>query len=152
MKVYLVRHGEALPPEIDPEKALSPQGRIEIEHIARFLAKKSFPLSAVLHSEKLRAKQTAEIIAEAIAPDLKPEEQAHLNPNDSIHDILIRIEAEDGDLMIVGHLPFLAKLTGFLLSGDENLEAVQFRQGSTVCLESINGSWVIDWMVGLDQV
>lgn len=152
MKIYLVRHGEAVSPEIDPQKPLSPQGEEEIQNIAKLLAKKSFPVSSILHSKKLRSKQTAEIIGHYLAPDLKCEEYAHLNPDDSIEFIVQRIESANEDLMVVGHLPFLDKLTSYLVTGDENIVTVNFQTGTTVCLESVNNKWVIDWEVGLDQI
>lgn len=152
MKVYLVRHGEALSPEINPEKPLSPQGRGEIERIAKFLARKSFPLFTILHSQKLRAKETAEILGEHLEPELALEEHFHLGPNDEIEPILQRIEAEERPMMVVGHLPFLEKLLAQLIVADEHPHLVEFRQGTTVCLEKTDGGWTIDWVVGLDQV
>ena len=152
MKIYLVRHGEAVPEEVDPEKPLSPQGRENIEKIARFLGQKSFPLSAILHSQKLRAKQTAEIMGQYIAPSLKLEEHPQMAPNDPIESAFVQAAAEDGDSMMVGHLPYLQKLLGHMVVGNDHMELVQFGEGTTVCVESLNGSWIINWVVGLDQV
>jgi phosphohistidine phosphatase len=152
MKIYLVRHGESLPSEINPEHPLSPEGFKGVEKITHLLAMRSFPLSRILYSQKLRAKQTAEILGEHIAPDVKLEEHANLNPNDPIEPISTLIEAENEDLMIVGHLPFLNKLVGKLLVGDENRVLVNFQGGTTVCLEGVNGNWIIRWVVGPDQI
>jgi phosphohistidine phosphatase len=152
MKIYLVRHGEALSPEINPDKPLSPEGRGEIEKLARFLAKQGFPLSSILHSPKLRALQTAEILKEALSPGLKLEKNTHLNPEDSIEYILERIRNEDKDLMIVGHLPFLNLLLGGLVTGDEDQFLVHFRRGSTVCLIKTDYQWVIEWVLSVDLV
>jgi len=152
MKVYLVRHGEAVSPEIDPEKPLSPQGREDVENIAKFLAKNSFPLSAILHSEKLRAKQTAQIMKMDLAPNVELEEHSYLSPNDPIEEATVRIEAEDEDLMIVSHLPFLNKLASFLLTGHEDQVLISFEAGTTACLCSDNGTWTVDWIVGIEQV
>ncbi len=152
MKIYLVRHGEAVPEEVDPEKPLSPQGRENIEKIARFLGQKSFPLSLILHSQKLRAKQTAEIMGQYIAPGLTLEEHPQMTPNDPIESAFVRAAAEDGDSMMVGHLPYLQKLLGHMVVGNDHMELVQFGEGTTICVESSNGSWIINWVVGLDQV
>lgn len=152
MKIYLARHGEALNPDINPEKPLSPQGYEEVEKIARYLAKRSFPLSRVLHSQKLRAKQTAEIFGDYLAPSAKLEEHRNLNPNDRIDAIATLVEAEDEDLMVVGHLPFLSKLIGYLVIGDEDQVLVNFQAGTVACLEAIDGNWIIRWVIGPDQV
>ena len=95
MKIYLVRHGEAVPEEVDSEKPLSPQGRENIEKIARFLGQKSFPLSLILHSQKLRAKQTAEIMGQYIAPGQTMEEHPQMAPNDPIESAFVRAAAEE---------------------------------------------------------
>ncbi len=152
MKIYLVQHGKAVSAEIDPEKPLSPQGREEIDELGKFFAKKSFPLFTILHSGKKRAKETAEILGEHLEPELELEEYHHLNPNDPVDEAVIRIEAEEKDLMVVGHLPFLSRLIGRLIASQEDLPIVDFSYGKTVCLSKENGHWVIEWVVGIDQV
>jgi len=152
MKIYLVRHGDALPTEINQENPLSPQGSENIEKIAKYLAKRSFPLTTILHSQKLRAKQTAEIFREYLTPETPLEEHRHLNPNDRIDAIATRVEAEFEDLMVIGHLPFLSKLTGYLVVGDEDQILINYQPGTVACLEAIDGNWVIRWVVGLDQM
>ena len=152
MKIFLVQHGQTVPEEIDPEKPLSPDGREEIEKIARFLAQRSFPLSFILHSQKLRTKQTAEIMGEALNPKATIKEFRDLGPHDALGPILKRIEGEDRDFMIVGHLPFLNRLVGELLVSDEKAELIHFEKGKTVCLMQSNGNWVIDWVLGVHQL
>lgn len=153
MKIYLVRHGEAVPPEVDPEKPLSPEGRKEVERIARLLGKKSFPLSLILYSQKLRARQTAEIMDKYIIPGVTfLKEHPQMAPNDPIGPALERVLDHGEDSMLVGHLPFLQKLLGFMVTGNENNELVHFRAGTVVCVASSNGSWIIDWVMGPDQV
>ena len=53
MKIYLVQHGESVLEEVNPEKPLSPDGREEVGKIAKFLAKRSFPL--FLHPPQYKA-------------------------------------------------------------------------------------------------
>lgn len=152
MKLYLVRHGEAISPELDPEKPLSPRGREEIQKIARFLAVKSFPVSKIIHSEKARARQTAEIFKQYLAPNSVLEEYEQLGPNDSIDEIADHIQEEDEDVMIVGHLPFLQKILGFLVTGHEEHVLVNFQAGTVVCLEKDTRFYVIDWIISIDRL
>jgi phosphohistidine phosphatase len=50
--------------------------------------------------------------------------------------------------MIVGHLPFLGKLVGLLVTGSDNNEIVEFRFGSVVGLERRDDKkWKVAWMV-----
>lgn len=150
MKVYLVRHGDAVSPAIDPDRPLSPQGQEEVEKIAKFLAKNSFPLKAILHSHKLRAKQTAQIFQTYLAPHAKLEPHPHLAPDDPIGPISTRLEGEDEPIMIVGHLPQLSLLTSYLLTGQEEQPWVAFEPGTVACFSSMNGSWILDWIIGRD--
>ncbi len=150
MKIYLVRHGEALGPEINPERPLSPQGREDVEKIGRFLAAKSFPLKVILHSGKARARETAEILAEYIAPDAEMRKEAGLLPDEPIE---AGWEAMgEGDSMLVGHLPYLNKFVSYALIGDDRGEFINFQTGTAVCLESVGGRWIIDWVIGLGNV
>ena len=142
MKIYLVRHGKALPPEIDPEKGLSPEGKTEAEKIARHLAEKSFPIETIYHSEKLRAKQTAEIFKECIAPHAPLVLLHQMNPNDPIDEVIAHIEASDGDCMFVGHLPFMNAVCTHLKVGE-----VRFDAATCACLETENGKWKLAWVV-----
>lgn len=49
--------------------------------------------------------------------------------------------------MFVGHLPFMGKLTAFLITRDENQRILQFQNGGIVCLDQYGdqGGWVIKW-------
>ena len=59
-----------------------------------------------------------------------------------------RISGETEDLMIVGHLPFLEKITSFLVCGDERAKAVLFRYSAIVCMEKKQpGKWAVNWIL-----
>jgi phosphohistidine phosphatase len=51
-------------------------------------------------------------------------------------------------LMLVGHRPFLERLTGRLVAHDESLPAVRFRRGTIACLRRIPKarSWAVHWV------
>jgi phosphohistidine phosphatase len=55
--------------------------------------------------------------------------------------------------MLVGHLPFLEKLTSLLLCGDENARLVLFRYGGIVCLEQKGDKgWGVKWVFTPEMV
>jgi phosphohistidine phosphatase len=55
--------------------------------------------------------------------------------------------------MIVGHLPFLEKITSFLVCGDERAKGVLFRYSAIVCLgKKETGGWVVDWVLKPEMV
>ena len=147
MKLYLVQHAEAVGKEIDAERPLSEKGRSDAEQMARFL-RNNLEISRVLHSGKKRAVQTAGILLDAQPSPIAAESAAGINPNDDVSEFAASLSREGIDTLVVGHLPFLARLVGQLLNGDEEKVLVDYRPGSIVALEyAQHGNWRIQWMV-----
>ena len=148
MKLFLVQHAEAKPKEEDPKRSLSEKGRNEIKKVAIFLEKEGIiKVNKIIHSGKTRAKQTAEILSEYLSPTANVKEEQNLEP---LADPLIwakKLEEMDEDIMLVGHLPHLSKLSSYLLCGDENKEIVKFKMGGILCLNRENANWSIEWMI-----
>lgn len=146
MKLYLVRHGKALSPEVNPDRPLSPEGKSDVEQIAKFIALHTPPLASLWHSAKARGRETAEIFRKHLKPSGEKVELPYLDPNDPIEQVVERILGEVGDLMIVGHLPFLNRLLGFLLVNNEDASLVNFHEGTCVCLDLQEEKWAIEWI------
>ena len=143
MTIYLVQHGEAVPEQLDPERPLSAHGAEDIERLAGFLAHQGISVGRLLHSGKTRARQTAETLATAVLPKGEPIAVDGLRPRDDAKDFALRLEREQSDLLVVSHLPFLAKLAARLISGQEERPCVSFTPGTLVALERIpDGGWV----------
>lgn len=154
MRVYLVQHGEAKPESEDPARPLTERGRQEAERVARRVAEHAGTRPhRIVHSGRLRARQTAEVWARFF-PDVPLEERDGLGPNDdpSIWTERLRTEAED--LVLVGHLPHLRRLAGLLLCGDPDREVVAFTMAGAVCLERDDptGRWTLRWSLPPDLV
>lgn len=148
MKLYAVQHGEALPEDVDPQRRLTEVGRDEARRLANFLAKAGVRIARIVDSGKTRARQTAEILGARIAPGVAIELEAGLNPNDPVEPVAERIQNWREDTMLVGHLPFLAKLVAVLVGGRGDARVCAFRPGSVVCLERDEaGSWSVSWML-----
>jgi phosphohistidine phosphatase len=148
MRLYLVQHGDAVPERLDPERPLSAAGRQDVEAVARLLARNGIRAERLAHSGKLRARQTAELLAAALAPGMVPETMTGLNPNDPVEPVAQSIAEWTSDVMLVGHLPFMGKLVAHLIAGDERKLVVAFVPGTVVCLERGEaGRWAIMWMV-----
>ena len=153
MRLYLVRHGEAMPKHLDPERPLSTQGQKDVQKMASFLLPHHLKVREVWHSGKLRARQTAEILATAIIPEKELREVTGLSPNDSIFPVKEKIEKSGESLMIVGHLPFMDKLLADLLTRGESRDLLTFPAGGIACLEkSDSPSWRLLWFLGPDLV
>ena len=148
MKIYLVQHGEAAAKEVEPERPLTEQGMKEVQRIAGALKRAGVEVKRVIHSGKLRAQQTAEILAIEIAPRLQLETSDLINPNDNPGAFDLQTDVGNTDAVVVGHLPFMAKLVSHLVTGVESQTLVAYQPGSIVCLELIEkDNWQINWML-----
>jgi len=148
MKLYLVQHGEACSKEINPDRPLTDQGKTDIERLAALLKQAGIRVERVIHSGKLRAEQTAEHLAKAIASGVELETSGLIDPNDNPKAFDWQSESWDTDTLVVGHLPFMAKLVSHLVIEDENRPITAFQPGSVVCLEQNNDvHWQINWMI-----
>lgn len=148
MKLYLVQHGEACSKDVDPDRPLTDQGKADIERLATFLKQSDIHVERVIHSGKLRAVQTAERLASAVAPGSEPETSGIINPNDDPRAFDWQGESGKGDMLVVGHLPYLAKLVSHLVIADESRPITAWQPGSLVCLAWENGKhWQINWMI-----
>ena len=147
--LFLVRHGRPVPKEIDPNKPLSDEGKIEVERIADFIRKNHILPDAVYHSGKTRAVQTAEIIFKKLKSDKVPEEKVGISPLDHPSIIAEEINETEYNPMIVGHLPHLARLTSWLVSGNDSESIVEFKPAGTICLQRDRAKkkWHVSWVI-----
>ncbi len=147
MKLYLMQHGEACAQELDPERPLTKQGQSDAERVATFLKQAGVQVERVVHSGKLRAQQTAECLAQTVAPGLEPESSDMINPNDNPKAFDWQSESWNRDTLVVGHLPFMAKLVSHLIINDEDKLITAYQPGTIVCLEHADGQWQLNWMI-----
>ena len=64
MKLYFLRHAEALDGKDDAGRPLSPHGKKEAREVGRFLKGAGIEFDAAYSSPLVRAKQTAKIVLE----------------------------------------------------------------------------------------
>jgi len=149
MNLYLVQHGEAKSQEEDPDRSLTQPGMSQIRRIASFIHSYSdIHVHTILHSGKKRALQTAELFAEKLKPIKGIEQGKELNPNSLPWGWVERLTRIEEDIMLVGHLPHLEKLSALLLCQDENKPIVKFRNGGVLALfRNESGIWSILWAV-----
>ncbi|MCK5534810.1 phosphohistidine phosphatase SixA [bacterium] len=149
MNLYLVRHGEAMGSELFPTRPLSQKGKADVFKIGKFLKEAGIKIDILWQSKKTRAVQTAQILAEIIKIDKQNiMERDDLFPNDPVNNLLKEIIKKEADhLMIVGHLPFLQKLSSLLLVNSEYKRLIDFSSGGVVCLRREGEEWHLVWEV-----
>jgi len=146
MKLYLMRHGQAASPEVDPQQGLSEVGRQGIEQLAQRLASQGIQFSQVYHSEKARARQTAEIMAAALAPAVTPQQRRGLKPNDDPAEFIPELECLQEDTLIASHLPFVPSLLARLTDSFDREQGMGFVPGTIVCLARQEPGWQLEWV------
>jgi phosphohistidine phosphatase len=122
LRLFLVHHGDAVGPEIDPRRPLSERGREQVERLAAEAAARGARPLAVWHSGKLRARQTAEAFWRACNALADFSAARDLQPDDPPEWIRDRLRGETRDILIAGHYPHLPGLLRLLAptpSGDE---------------------------------
>ena len=77
-----------------------------------------------------------------------------LRPKDPAAEFALGIDKTGGDLMVVGHMPFLGRLAAYLVTGGEEADCISFVPGTLVSLDADEaGKWAIScvlppWIVG----
>ena len=137
MEIYLMQHGPNRPPEQDPQEGLSPQGEKVVTGTAVALARLGLRPGLMITSPKTRARQTAGIVARALNYDVdqimvSDQVKALSEPGDTLQ--FLAAQQERAPLMVVGHLPNLAKVAGGLLSSSGN-SIVAFERGGVCAIQ-----------------
>ncbi|HLL21728.1 MAG TPA: phosphohistidine phosphatase SixA [Kofleriaceae bacterium] len=118
MRIYLVRHGDAVPEEdagSDRDRWLSPRGRESARVLGRLLREHGVEPDTILSSPLPRAVQTAELLAQAL-DYLQPiasrrcfEPSAH--PRVASQELM----TAGASVLVVSHEPAISTLGAFLL-------------------------------------
>lgn len=145
LRVHLVHHGDAVGPDVDPQRPLSAAGRASAERVAAEAARRGARPEAVWHSGKLRSRQTAEIFWRACNALAEFSAARDLQPTDPPGMMRDRLRHEPRDIMLVGHYPHLPALLELLVG-----TAVSFPAHGIVTLrtddegESFTEEWRIE--------
>ncbi len=149
---YLVRHGESKSDREDPAKPLSDHGREEVVRVARHAASIGVEIAEIRHSDRLRARQTAEILAEYLLPRLGLREVEGLAPGADPDRVCAELEAAEESLMLVGHLPHLGRLISALVLGNSGTEIIRPETGTMICLVKTDRGFRLQWVLTSDLV
>jgi phosphohistidine phosphatase len=146
VRLYLVHHGDAVSPEVDPQRPLSTVGRASVDLLANKAAGRGVRPTVVWHSGKLRSKQTAEAFWRRCNPLAEFSARRDLQPGDPPGWIRDHLIGETRDILLVGHFPHLPRLLALLLDQPE-ATAPEFPMNGLVALVAGDDgkAWVEDW-------
>jgi phosphohistidine phosphatase len=114
VELYLVRHADAGNPEQwdgpDAARPLSPKGEKQSERLGRFISGIGFRPHAVISSPKLRASQTADIIAGKLGVPVTLDERLAGGADVSDVEAILRDAGDPRRAVLVGHDPDFSSL------------------------------------------
>jgi len=123
---------------------LSSAGRAAVARLAADAAARGARPDVVWHSGKLRARQTAELFWRASNPLAEFSATRGLQPDDPPGWMRDRLAGEARAVMLVGHMPHLARLLHMLLRRPAG-EAPDFPLHGCVALEAEGDVWKEIW-------
>ena len=146
--IYLVHHADALDSDLDPQRPLSAAGRDHALALAREAAGRGARPTAIWHSGKLRARQTADAFRAECNPSAEFIAIRGLQPTDPPDWIRDRLLGETREILLVGHFPSLPRVLHLLVTGRTDGDAHPFPLHGLVQLEATGDRWLIRWESG----
>ena len=146
--IYLVHHADAVLPDIDPMRPLSARGRAQAALHALDAMRRGVVPACIWHSGKLRARQTAEAFWRECNPFATLTAERGLQPTDPAEWMRDRFFGETREVMVVGHMPNIARLLRVLLGEDPDESATAFPLHGVVALEADGDRWKESWRSG----
>lgn len=143
MNLYFLRHGEAEAKgpkwaSHDHERPLTKDGIQKFEEAVQGLKGLGVEFDLVLSSPFVRARQTAEILVHGFKQEEKLRLTPHLTPTGdprALTDELRSLGKKHGDVVLVGHEPYLSSLVGQMISGSLGC-AINLKKGAICKLET----------------
>ena len=127
MNLYFLRHAKAGERSArftdDSKRPLTPDGEKEMFRVAKGMRKMELSFGLILSSPFIRAKRTAEIVAEVFKSNklrLSKNLAYRADARDLIHEMNDDYPSLK-NILLVGHEPYLSKLISRLSAGDEKL-------------------------------
>jgi phosphohistidine phosphatase len=136
MDLYLLRHGIAeelssSDRKPDSERVLTAEGARKMRRIAKGMKATGLSFDLILSSPLPRARQTAEIAAQAYGLRRSVEMTPNLAPQGDprrLMDELNERRARCKTVLLVGHEPYLSRLISQLVAGDDSL-SLELKKG-----------------------
>lgn len=131
MRLTLVRHAIAAEGDDDFQRPLTTRGRARFEKSVQRLKRMKVRFEGVLHSPKVRALETAELLAPLVEGPYVSTEGLMKPPGKPLLQALQR-----ENFAAVGHEPYLTQLLAWLVLGDaDQADRFELKKGALARLE-----------------
>jgi phosphohistidine phosphatase len=157
-ELYLLRHAHAGDPEgwtgDDAARPLSSKGEGQADRLGAFLAGAGFKPDAIVTSPKLRARQTADIVAHHLGLEVREDERLAGGFDGSTVDAILADLSRPERPVLVGHDPDFSDLLGELVgtSGLTMKKGAFARVDVAGPFAAASGSGSLRWLVPPDAL
>lgn len=152
MKIYFLRHGIAADRDEwqgkDFDRPLTDEGRKRLLREAKTFAQLGIDPDAIVTSPLVRAKQTAQVVAEEMHLGAKVAEDDRLGPGFDAQRLagVLRERGRNGAVMLVGHEPDMSTTIGEIIGGAQ----LDLKKGGLALVElpetsSLRGT--LEWLL-----
>lgn len=157
MRLFLLRHADAVSLVPDEARPLSDRGLMQVERlVSRVPLEDLSEVAFVEHSPLIRAVQTAERFREHSGMRRPLKVCAHIRPDDTPEYTAEQLCRGTTDRLLVGHNPHHEGLASLLLGQGRAPVQVAFKTASMIALERFSpptkstpyGYWQLLWFVG----
>jgi phosphohistidine phosphatase len=139
MKLYFLRHTDALEGAEDAARRLSPKGKAQAHKIGQFLKRAEINFDAAYCSPLIRARETAEVVLEVSngQNEAKLEETKALLNEVSLEEFDDWLDGLPGvrHVLLVGHAPSIGERVCHLL-GVSDSSRLKFSKGGLACVQT----------------
>lgn len=154
MELYLLRHAHAGDPGAwdgpDEQRPLSDKGEKQADRLGRFLAGIGFQTDAIITSPKVRAAQTAKLVAERLGVPVGEDDRLGGEVSIGTLEAILRDAGDPARPVIVGHDPDFTDLVAILCGAAR----VPMRKGALARIDADRplqpGGGTLRWLVPPD--
>jgi phosphohistidine phosphatase len=154
IELHILRHAHAGDPEAwtgrDETRPLSDKGEKQADRLGRFLAGVGFKPDAIITSPKLRASQTAEIVAKHLGKAISFDDRLGGSLDVAVLEALLREAGDPQRPVVVGHDPDFSELVAEL----SGAESVPMSKGALARIDIErplrSGAGTLHWLIPPD--
>lgn len=153
-ELYFLRHADAGDPEAwtgpDEVRPLSGKGEKQARRLGKYLAEIGFKPGAIISSPKTRARQTAEIVADALGVDVEIDERLAGGLDAVAIEAILFDAGEPERPVLVGHDPDFSEMTAWIADAG----SITLKKGALARVDTVRpisrASGTLRWLVPPD--
>jgi len=153
-ELYFLRHADAGDPEAwtgpDEVRPLSGKGEKQARRLGRYLAEIGFKPGAIITSPKTRARQTAEIVADALDVEIEIDERLAGGLDAVAIEAILFDAGEPERPLLVGHDPDFSEMTAWIADAG----SITLKKGALARVDTVRpisrASGTLRWLVPPD--